>query len=75
MCLFVELQNLVKHLWLYMNMANIAVIKYILLLLNKTTQTTTNRIPEMLGHFFNLNKMKTKRLSNHVSQYFIHNRT
>ncbi len=25
--------------------------------------------------FFFLNKMKTKRLSNHMSQYFIHNRT
>ncbi len=25
--------------------------------------------------FLNLNKMKTKRLSNHMSQYFIHNRT
>ncbi len=29
----------------------------------------------MLGaFFFYLNKMKTKRLSNHLSQYFIHNR-
>ncbi len=35
----------------------------------------TTRIPEMLGRFLNLNKMKTKRLSNHMSQYFIHNRT
>ncbi len=26
----------------------------------------------MLGRFLNLNKMKTKRLSNHMSQYFIH---
>ncbi len=25
--------------------------------------------------FLNLNKMKTRRLSNHMSQYFIHNRT
>ncbi len=25
--------------------------------------------------FLNLNKMKTKRLSNHMSPYFIHNRT
>ncbi len=25
--------------------------------------------------FLNLNKMKTKRISNHMSQYFIHNRT
>jgi len=33
----------------------------------------TTRIPEMLGHFLNLNKMKTKR--HHMSQYFIHNRT
>ncbi len=33
----------------------------------------TTRIPEMLGRFLNLNKMKTKRLSNHMSQYFIHN--
>ncbi len=29
----------------------------------------------MLGRFLHLNKMKTKRLSNHMSQYFIHNRT
>ncbi len=29
----------------------------------------------MLGRFLNLNKIKTKRLSNHMSQYFIHNRT
>ncbi len=35
----------------------------------------TIQIPEMLGHFLNLNKMKTKRLSNNMSQYFIHNRT
>ncbi len=35
----------------------------------------TSRIPEMLGRFLNFNKMKTKRLSNHMSQYFIHNRT
>ncbi len=35
----------------------------------------TTQIPEMLGCFLNLNKMKTKRLSNHMSQYFIHNRT
>ncbi len=35
----------------------------------------TTWIPEMLGHFFNLNKIKTKSLSNHMSQYFIHNRT
>ncbi len=35
----------------------------------------TTRILEMLGRFLNLNKMKTKRLSNHMSQYFIHNRT
>ncbi len=27
----------------------------------------------MLGCFFNLNNMKTKRLSNHMSQYSIHN--
>ncbi len=36
---------------------------------------TTTRIPEMLGRFLNLNKMKTKKMSNHMSQYFIHNRT
>ncbi len=30
----------------------------------------TTRIPEMLGRFLNLNKMKTKRISNHMSQYF-----
>ncbi len=35
----------------------------------------TTRIPEMLAHFYNLNKMKTKRLLNHMSHYFIHNRT
>ncbi len=29
----------------------------------------------MLGRFLNLNKMKTKIISNHMSQYFIHNRT
>ncbi len=34
-----------------------------------------SRIPEMLGRFLNLNKIKTKRLSNHMSQYFINNRT
>ncbi len=33
------------------------------------------RITEMLGRFVNLNKMKTKRLSHHMSQNFIHNRT
>ncbi len=30
---------------------------------------------EMLGRFLNLNQLKTKRLSNHMSQYFIHNGT
>ncbi len=35
----------------------------------------TTRIPEMLGRFLHLNKMKTKRLSNHMSKYFFHNRT
>ncbi len=35
----------------------------------------TTRIPDMLERFLNLNKMKTKRLSNHTSQYFIHSRT
>ncbi len=35
----------------------------------------TTQIPEMLGRFLHLNKMKTKRLSNHMSQYFIQNRT
>ncbi len=39
------------------------------------TISNTTRIPEMLGHFLNLNKIKTKRISNHTSQYFIHNRT
>ncbi len=29
----------------------------------------------MLGRFLNLNKKKTKILSNHMSQYFIHNIT
>ncbi len=32
-------------------------------------------ILEMLGRFLNLNKMKTKRLSNHMNQYFIHIRS
>jgi len=36
---------------------------------------STTRIPEKLGRFLNLNKMKTIRLSNHMSKYFIHNRT
>ncbi len=40
---------------------------------NSTHHTT--RIPEMLERFLNLNKMKTKRISNHMSHYFIHNRT
>ncbi len=31
--------------------------------------------PEMLGRLLNLNEMKTKIISNHMSQYFIHNRT
>ncbi len=37
----------------------------------------TTRIPEMLGRFYKyfLNKMKTKILSNRMSQNFIHNRT
>ncbi len=35
----------------------------------------TTRIPKMLGRFLNLNKILTKRLSNHMSQYFIHNGT
>ncbi len=35
----------------------------------------TTQILEMLGRFLNLNKMKTKRVSNHMSQYFIHNTT
>ncbi len=43
--------------------------------LAKTPWITTTRILEMLGRFLNLNKMKTKRISNHMSQYFIHNRT
>jgi len=42
---------------------------------NQLLLVYTTRIPEMLGRFLNLNKMKTKRLSNHMSQYFIHNRT
>ncbi len=43
---------------------------------NNNNNNNTTLIPEMLGRFFlNLNKMKTKRLSNHMSQYFIHNRT
>ncbi len=35
----------------------------------------TTRILEMLGLFFYLNKMKTKKNSNHMSKYFIHNKT
>ncbi len=42
---------------------------------NKCIHLFTTRIPEMLGRVLNLNKMKTKRLSNHMSKYFIHNRT
>ncbi len=38
-------------------------------------EVNITRIPEMLGHFLNLNKMKTKRISNHMSQHFINNRT
>ncbi len=34
----------------------------------KSHLLTTTQIPEMLGCFLNLNKMKTKRLSNHMSQ-------
>ncbi len=33
----------------------------------------TTWIPEMLGQFLNLNKMKTKRFSNQMSQHCIHN--
>ncbi len=36
---------------------------------------STTRILEMFGRFLNLNKMKTKRISKHMSQYCIHNRT
>ncbi len=32
-------------------------------------QHCTTRILEMLGHYLNLNKMKTKRISNNMSQY------
>ncbi len=35
----------------------------------------TARILENVGTFLNLNKMKTKNFQNHMSQYFIHNRT
>ncbi len=35
----------------------------------------TTWIPEMLGRFLNMNKIKTKRISNHMRQHFIHNRT
>ncbi len=35
----------------------------------------TTQIPEILALFKNLKKMTTKRFSNHMSQYFIHNRT
>ncbi len=39
-------------------------------------ESNISRIPEILGRlYFYLNKMKTKRLSNHMSQYFIQNRT
>ncbi len=30
---------------------------------------------EVLGRFLNLNKMKTERLSNNMSQYFIRSKT
>ncbi len=36
---------------------------------------STTRIPETLGNILHLNKIKPKRLSNHLSQYFIHNGT
>ncbi len=39
-------------------------LKYIYLMVS------TTRIPEILGFFLHLNKMKTKRLSNHMSQNF-----
>lgn len=46
-----------------------------ILIWTKWTFLTTTRIPVMLGHFFNLTKMKTLRISNHMGQYFIHIRT
>ncbi len=47
---------------------------WLTMLLGKVPQTTT-RILEILGCFLNFNKMKTKIISNHMSQYFIHNKT
>ncbi len=51
--------------------------KYIFqcLILNITNVYVQTRIPEMLGRFLNFNKMKTKRISNHMShsQYTIAN--
>ncbi len=56
------------------NSAKIKSLKLLLILLIIIIISTT-RILEMLGRFLYMNKMKTKRLSNHMSQYFIHNRT
>ncbi len=36
---------------------------------------STTQILEILGRFLNINKMKTKILYNHISKYFIDNRT
>ncbi len=61
-------------LWGYRFIFIAAVLTLLFFEINLKKNKTTTRIPEMLGHFLNLNKMKTKRLSNHMSQYFIHNR-
>ncbi len=53
------------------NSAKIKSLKLLLIIII----ISTTRILEMLGRFLYMNKMKTKRLSNHMSQYFIHNRT
>ncbi len=37
--------------------------------MSNSQRLDTTQTPEMLGRFLNLNKIKTKRLSNHMSQY------
>ncbi len=55
---------------------NKAVLLLITKIKTKKGYLSTTRIPDMLGRiYFYLNKMKTKRLSNHMSSYFIDNRT
>ncbi len=49
-------------------------ILLVLVLINDPPNFYTTRITEMLGRFY-FNTIKTKIISNHMSQYFIHNRT